>query len=89
METQKEKRLRLWKARQEAEGYDVSGVTTLQEAEHFFDKKVDPEPPAQHEEEETNVQPGHDAEPEQPVTEETPEPPKPKKPRKSKKAKEA
>ncbi len=39
METQKEKRLRLWKARQEAAGYDVSGVTTLEQAAHFFDKK--------------------------------------------------
>lgn len=41
-EDQKAKRLRLWKARQEAEGYDVSGVTTLEEAEHFFDKKDTP-----------------------------------------------
>ena len=39
METRKEKMLRLWKARQEAEGYDVSGVKTLEEAERFFDKK--------------------------------------------------
>ena len=39
METQKEKRLRLWKARQEAEGHDVSGVTTLEQADHFFEKK--------------------------------------------------
>lgn len=44
-EDQKAKRLRLWKARQEAEGYDVSGVTTLEQAEHFFDKKEDPEVP--------------------------------------------
>lgn len=29
--------LELWKIRQEAEGYDVSGVNTLEEAEHFFD----------------------------------------------------
>ena len=42
MKDQKEKRLRLWKARQEAEGHDVSGVTTLEQAEHFFDKKVEP-----------------------------------------------
>ena len=26
-----------WKMRQEAEGYDVSNVNTLEEAEHFFD----------------------------------------------------
>ena len=39
MESIKDKRLRLWKARQEAEGHDVSGVTTLEQAEHFFDKK--------------------------------------------------
>lgn len=44
MESQKDKLLRLWKARQEAEGHDVSGVTTLQEAEHFFDKKEEPKP---------------------------------------------
>ena len=31
--------LKLWKMRQEAEGIDVSGVSTLEEAEHFFDKK--------------------------------------------------
>lgn len=31
--------LKLWKMRQEAEGIDVSGVNTLEEAEHFFDKK--------------------------------------------------
>jgi hypothetical protein len=37
----KDKLLKLWKIRQEAEGYDVSGVNTLEEAEHFFDK---PEP---------------------------------------------
>lgn len=42
METRKEKQLRLWKARQEAEGHDVSGVTTLEEAKHFFDKKEEP-----------------------------------------------
>ena len=39
METIRERRLRLWKARQEAEGYDVSKVKTLEEAEHFFDRK--------------------------------------------------
>lgn len=39
MESKKDKQLRLWKARQEAEGHDVSGVTTLEEAKHFFDKK--------------------------------------------------
>ena len=41
-EDQKAKRLRLWKTRQEADGYDVSGVTTLEQAEHFFDKKDTP-----------------------------------------------
>lgn len=45
MESIKEKRLRLWKARQEAEGHDVSGVTTLEEAAHFFDKKEAPKLP--------------------------------------------
>ena len=46
MESIKDKRLRLWKARQEAEGHDVSGVTTLEQAEHFFDKKAElPEVP--------------------------------------------
>lgn len=34
-----EKLLRQWKIRQEAEGYDVSKVTTLEEAEKFFEKK--------------------------------------------------
>lgn len=38
----KDKLLKLWKIRQEAEGYDVSGVNTLEEAEHFFDKKPEP-----------------------------------------------
>ncbi|MCQ2087687.1 MAG: hypothetical protein MJZ37_06435 [Bacilli bacterium] len=42
METKQEKLLRLWKARQSAEGFDVSGVTTLEEAQHFFDKKEEP-----------------------------------------------
>ena len=50
METQKEKRLRLWKARQEAEGFDVSGVTTLEQAAHFFDKKDTPDTPEVQEE---------------------------------------
>ena len=50
METQKEKRLRLWKARQEAEGHDVSGVTTLEQAAHFFDKKDTPVAPEVQEE---------------------------------------
>lgn len=45
MENQKERRLRLWKERQEAEGHDVSGVTTLEQAEHFFDKKEPVEVP--------------------------------------------
>lgn len=39
MENIRERRLRLWKTRQEAEGYDVSKVKTLEEAEHFFDAK--------------------------------------------------
>ena len=34
-----ERLLRQWKIRQEAEGHDVSGVTTLAEAEEFFKKK--------------------------------------------------
>ena len=40
MKEKKEKLLRLWKIRQEQEGYDVSKVTTLEEAKHFFDKKT-------------------------------------------------
>ena len=39
MENIKDRRLRLWKARQTAEGHDVSGVKTLEEAERFFEKK--------------------------------------------------
>ena len=35
----KERRLKLWKMRQEEEGYDVSEVNTLEDAEHFFDKQ--------------------------------------------------
>lgn len=31
-----ERRLKLWKVRQEAKGYDVSNVKTLKEAEDFF-----------------------------------------------------
>lgn len=62
-EDQKAKRLRLWKARQEAEGHDVSGVTTLEQAAHFFDKKEIPEPPAEPEIPEI---PEVDAEPEIP-----------------------
>ena len=47
-ESAKERKLRLWKIRQEAEGYDVSGVHTLEEAERFFDDRkkrghIDPE----------------------------------------------
>ena len=38
-ESRNEYLLKLWKTRQEAEGYDVSSVKTLEEAEHFFDKK--------------------------------------------------
>ena len=51
MTTQQEKRLKLWKARQQAEGHDVSGVTTLEQAEHFFDKKK-PKPKAKKKDEE-------------------------------------
>lgn len=40
MKEKKERLLRLWKIRQEQEGYDVSGIKTLEEAEHFFDKKT-------------------------------------------------
>lgn len=42
-----ERRLRAWKIRQEAEGYDVSGVNTLEDAEKFFDnlKKKAPKAP--------------------------------------------
>lgn len=40
-ESIKARRLRNWKARQIAEGYDVSKVNTLDEAEHFFDKKAE------------------------------------------------
>ena len=39
MESRNEKLLRLWKARQEADGVDVSAVKTLEEAEHFYDKR--------------------------------------------------
>lgn len=38
----RERRLRLWKIRQEAEGYDVSKVHTLDDAERFFKKKKHP-----------------------------------------------
>lgn len=37
-ESRESKLLRQWKIRQEAEGHDVSGVTTLKEAEEFFKK---------------------------------------------------
>ena len=78
MESIKEKRLRLWKARQESEGHDVSGVTTLEEAEHFFDKKEAPKLPEVPEVPEVTEEP---EEPEEPEAE-------PEKPKKSKKAKE-
>lgn len=42
MKEKKERLLRLWKIRQEQEGYDVSNVKTLEEAKHFFDKKETP-----------------------------------------------
>ena len=38
-EAREAKLLRLWKERQTERGYDVSGVNTLAEAEHFFDEK--------------------------------------------------
>lgn len=41
-ESVKERRLRLWKIRQEQEGYDVSKVRTLEQAENFFKKKNPP-----------------------------------------------
>ena len=44
-ESTQERKLRLWKARQETAGHDVSGVTTLEQAEHFFDKKATPAAP--------------------------------------------
>lgn len=46
-EKREDKLLRLWKNRQEAEGYDVSKVKTLKQAEKFFDKpqKKTEEPP--------------------------------------------
>ena len=39
MKEKEERLLRLWKIRQEQEGVDVSGVRTLEEAKHFYDKK--------------------------------------------------
>lgn len=78
MESIKEKRLRLWKARQEAEGHDVSGVTTLEEAEHFFDKKEAPEVPEIPEVPEVTEEPEAPEVPEVPAA----------KPKKRKKAKE-
>lgn len=41
-ESVKERRLRLWKIRQEQEGYDVSKVKSLEDAENFFKKKNPP-----------------------------------------------
>lgn len=76
METRKEKQLRLWKARQEAEGHDVSGVTTLEEAKHFFDKK------------EESVLPEAPVVPEVPEETAEQEAPKEQKARKPRKAKE-
>lgn len=89
MESHKDKLLRLWKARQAAEGHDVSGVTTLEEANHFFDKKEDPEllevPEIPEIPEVTEVTEEPAEVPE--IPEVTEEPVEPKKPRK-KKAKE-
>jgi hypothetical protein len=84
MESQKEKQLRLWKARQEAEGYDVSGVTTLEQAKHFFDKKEEPEPPEAPEVPEAPEAPELPEAPEVPevtVEQETPKPKKAKAPK--------
>lgn len=39
-EPRKEKLLRLWKIRQEAEGYDVSNVHTIEEAEHYYKNPI-------------------------------------------------
>lgn len=39
MKKKDERMLKLWKARQEAEGHDVSAVKTLKDAEQFFAKK--------------------------------------------------
>ena len=85
MTTQQEKRLKLWKARQQAEGHDVSGVTTLEQAEHFFDKKEEPAAPEGAEEivENEQDQPEQTEEPAAPE-----EPEKPKKTRAKKKDKE-
>lgn len=80
MENIKEKRLRLWKARQEAEGHDVSGVTTLEQAAHFFDKKEETQPA------EAPEVPEIPEVPEEPEAPEAPE--KPKRQRATKKAKE-
>ena len=38
-EKREERLLRLWKIRQEREGKDVSGVSTLDEAKTFYKKK--------------------------------------------------
>ena len=40
MKKHEQRQLKLWKARQEAEGHDVSGVNTLEEAKLFFDQKA-------------------------------------------------
>lgn len=39
MSNHEERLLKLWKARQEAEGKDVSKVKTLKQAEAFYKKK--------------------------------------------------
>lgn len=51
MNKNEERLLKLWKARQEAEGHDVSGVKTLKEAEQFFSKKNRKTAPKKQEEE--------------------------------------
>ena len=84
MMTQREKRLKLWKARQTAEGYDVSGVTTLEQAEHFFDKKEEPAAPAVP----APAEETESGESEEPAVPEEPEKPKKPKAKAQKKDKE-
>ena len=84
MESQKDKLLRLWKARQEAEGHDVSGVNTLEEAKHFFDKKEAAALPEVPEVPEVPEIPEVPEVPEVTESEEDPKEKKAKKPRKTK-----
>ena len=65
-ESVKERRLRLWKIRQEKEGYDVSKVKSLEDAENFFKKKKPPrlkaEPEAEPKPEEASEAEGNEDE---------------------------